>query len=77
MVGRECGSLVRGIRILDILKEQGPRSLTDISEQFSVHKSTVFRLLTTLRDLGLVEHDEDSQKYRLGVRLIEHGHRVA
>ena len=74
---QQGGTLVRDVQILDLLMERGPCTLRELSERLSIHKSTVLRLVTTLRELGVVEHDEDRQRYRLGVRLMRHGHRIA
>ena len=35
-----------------------------------INKSTAYRLLTTLRDRGLVEQDAATEKYRLGFGLV-------
>ncbi|MBI3943937.1 MAG: IclR family transcriptional regulator [Chloroflexi bacterium] len=70
-------TLARGLRILDVLKDRGTSTLTEIATELAIDKSTVYRLLNTLVELGFVDRDADSQKYRLSVKLIEHGRRVA
>lgn len=61
-------------RALDILlcfTKQMDLSLTDISEQVSLHKSTVHRLLASLEGKGFVVRDPQTEKYRLGYRVWE------
>ena len=48
--------------------------VTELARKLGLHKSTASRLLATLQRRGLVEQDEESGKYRLGlvvVRLAE------
>lgn len=65
-------SVDRALLILDILQEN-PKGLgvTELSYQLEVSKSTVHRLLMSLLKKGFVKQDEESQKYQLGLRLIE------
>ena len=46
------------------------QGVTEIAGQVGLHKSSVSRLLATLEDEGVVERDERSRKFRLGVGLI-------
>ena len=39
-------------------------------QELEINKSTAYRLLTTLRDRGLVEQDAATEKYRLGFGLV-------
>lgn len=45
--------------------------MTEIAEELSVHKSTVFRLLGTLESRGLVEQDAERGRYRLGYGVVQ------
>jgi len=45
--------------------------LTEISQRIGLHKSTVYRLLATLEQRGFVVRDEATEKYRLGLRILE------
>ncbi len=70
-------SVDRAVGILDALSEAGGYlGVTDLSNELGLHKSTVHRLLVSLRRGGLVERDPRTRKYRLGVRLIEFGYAV-
>jgi DNA-binding IclR family transcriptional regulator len=45
--------------------------LTEIAGQVGLHKSTVHRLLATLEDKGFVSRDAATEKYRLGLSVLE------
>lgn len=64
--------------LLDILggKAEG-MSLTQISQQAGLPKSTIHGLLATLREGRFVEQSDATGNYRLGVRLFELGNKVA
>ena len=66
-------SIVKGVRILDLLKSRGPLSYIDILKQVELPKSTLFKILLTLETEELVRRDPDSGRYQLGVKLIEWG----
>ncbi|WP_408897174.1 IclR family transcriptional regulator [Nocardioides sp. R1-1] len=62
------GVLERATLILDAFADApGPLGLDDIAEITELPRTTVFRLLTTLRDLGWVHHDR--RGYAPGRRL--------
>jgi DNA-binding IclR family transcriptional regulator len=54
---------------MEFLARQGWSSLTEMSNELQMHKSTVYRLLATLEYRGLVEQDPETEKYRLGFGL--------
>jgi DNA-binding IclR family transcriptional regulator len=55
---------------MEFLSSRGWSGVTEISRELEIHKSTAYRLLTTLRDRGLVEQDAATEKYRLGFGLV-------
>lgn len=63
-------SLRRALRVLDAVSDYRgqPRgiSLTSLAVSLEMSKSTVFRLIAPLREMGLVHQDRDSGRYRLG-----------
>jgi DNA-binding IclR family transcriptional regulator len=63
-------SVDRALCILGILARLGPAGVTEIAAELGVHKSTAFRLVTTLETHELVEQTEDRGKYRLGMGLV-------
>lgn len=44
--------------------------VTELARKLGLHKSTASRLLATLQRRGLVEQDDESGKYRLGLAVI-------
>ena len=57
----------------------GEAGVTELARRLGLHKSTASRLLATLEKRGLVEQDEESGKYRLGlivIRLAERAERT-
>ncbi len=70
-------SVDRAVAILNALTTaEGYLGVTQLSNQLDLHKSTVHRLLVSLKQGGLVERDPRSRKYRLGIRLVELGYAV-
>jgi DNA-binding IclR family transcriptional regulator len=63
-------SVDRALGILETLARTGEAGVTDLARGLGVHKSTAFRLVTTLENHGLVEQTEDRGKYRLGIGLL-------
>ncbi len=60
----------RALRILDLLARSGESGVTTLAADMGVHKSTAFRLVTTLERGGLVEQSEHRGKYRLGMGIL-------
>src|SRR2546427_2348310 len=63
-------SLDRALEILRLLGSEPEMRVTDLARRLEVHKSTVFRLLSTLQEHGLVEQNPSTEKYRLGYGLV-------
>jgi DNA-binding IclR family transcriptional regulator len=63
-------SVDRAITILEALARQGESGVTEVALELGVHKSTAFRLVSTLEAHGLVEQTGERGKYRLGVGLL-------
>lgn len=69
--------LQKMIDILDCFDLQTPLlGITEISRRLDLPKSTTQRIVNNLRYHGLVEQDQATGKYRLGVRLFELGIRA-
>jgi DNA-binding IclR family transcriptional regulator len=74
---RHVASVQRAVAVLDALADGGPELGTnEIARRTRINPSTVSRLLATLADAGLVDHDAGSGRYRLGLRLVGLGHAV-
>jgi DNA-binding IclR family transcriptional regulator len=63
-------SVDRAATILEILARVGECGVTEVAAELVVHKSTAFRLLSTLEAHRLVEQTDDRGKYRLGMGLL-------
>src|SRR5919112_856519 len=63
-------SVDRAVTVMEFLARRGWSGVTEVSRELEIHKSTAYRLLTTLRDRGLVEQDAATEKYRLGFGLV-------
>ncbi|MCU0845643.1 MAG: IclR family transcriptional regulator [Spirochaetes bacterium] len=72
-MGATIQSLERGLEIVGVIARAGrPLSLTEISESFSIDRSSVFRLLSTLAKHSFVLQDPDTKRYSLGYRMLEY-----
>ena len=56
-----------------LLKHNTPMNMTEISEKLDFYPSTIHRILDTLKYAGYVEQDPATQKYQLGLKLLELG----
>jgi len=56
--------------LLALGDSHGLAGVTELARRLGLHKSTASRLLATLERRGLVEQDDESGKYRLGVAVI-------
>ena len=63
-------SVDRAVAAMEILAREGWAGVTEISRELGTHKSTVFRLLATLEQRGVVEQHAETQKYRLGFAVV-------
>ncbi len=63
-------SVERAVTILQFLARNGWSGVTEVGAEIGVHKSTAFRLLSTLESRGMVEQHIDSGKYHLGFGLV-------
>ena len=63
-------SVDRAVSVMEMLSRRGWSGVTEVANAIGIHKSTAYRLLTTLRDHGLVEQDSSTEKYRLGFGLV-------
>jgi DNA-binding IclR family transcriptional regulator len=71
---RLVGAVQRAFNVLDALAEaDGELGTTEIARRTGINASSVSRLLATLVEGGLVEHMQDSGRYRLGLRLLQLG----
>ena len=60
------GSLDRGLAVLEFLARRGEARLAELAKEMGTSRTTMFRVLETLRARGFAEHDAASHTYRLG-----------
>ncbi len=63
-------SVDRALTILAVLARLGQAGVSEIAAELGVHKSTAFRLVSTLESHDIVEQTEARGKYRLGMGLV-------
>ena len=67
-------SVDRAARILKALGSGASRAgVTELAERLGLAKGTVYGLLRTLEQQGLVEQDAETGKYRLGAAMLQLG----
>jgi IclR family KDG regulon transcriptional repressor len=71
---KETQSITRAIAILDCFRDIQPElGVREIARQVELHPSTVGRLLVTLTSLGILNQNRDTQKYRMGSKVLRWG----
>ncbi len=64
-------SVAKALAILEYLAAaEAPRELGVISQALGIHKSTVYRFLSTLESFGYIKQDEETGRYSLGSRVV-------
>ena len=67
-------ALRRGINILEAFDRDSPwLGLIEIAEKVELDKSTVFRFVYTLEQLGYLERNPETKKYRPGLKVLNLG----
>jgi IclR family KDG regulon transcriptional repressor len=67
-------AIYRMVKLLDILSNATEgMSLTQLAEMMDVPKSTLFRILVTLVEQGILHEDTERRRFSLGVKLVEWG----
>ena len=77
MANYENQSLTRAFGLLEILaRARNPMTLAEISGQARLNRTTVFRMLSVLNDIGYVHKSPDSSEYSLGYKMFVFGSRA-
>ena len=67
-------SLAKLVRVLDCFSsDDRTLALADIARRTGFPRSTAYRLMTSLKDVGFLEQDNERDRYRLGLKLFELG----
>ncbi len=72
----QIASLIKGVRVLELLADKGELGVSDAAEQLGYNRATCHRFLATFRDLGYVKKNQANQ-YHLTLRVLELGYKVA
>ncbi|HAM4413483.1 TPA: helix-turn-helix domain-containing protein [Escherichia coli] len=68
-------SVLKVFGILQALGEEREIGITELSQRVMMSKSTVYRFLQTMKTLGYVAQEGESEKYSLTLKLFELGDR--
>jgi IclR family pca regulon transcriptional regulator len=67
-------SLERGLAILSSFNSDRPLiGVSELSRELDLSRSTAHRYITTLAQLGYLQQDADSRRYRLGPKVLDLG----
>lgn len=70
-------SVVKAFQLLEHFTPDKPTwGVRELAYELGANKSTTYRLMATLNSLGVLKKDEETEKYSLGLKLFELGHRV-
>lgn len=70
-------SVDRASLIIKLLaKKESAMKLTEIADELDINKSTIHGIISTLKYHGFVDQDKETQKYRLGMYLVQLGNIV-
>ena len=73
---RKVAAVSRAMVVLDAFLKVTELGTNEIARRTGLNASTVSRILATLAEGGLVSHDEETGRYRLGSRLMVYGNLV-
>lgn len=65
-------TLSNAIDVLYIFEtEHEPLTISELVKKTNLNRTTLYRILSTLRSKGLIEMDPNSGKYRLGIKIVQ------
>lgn len=68
-------AVLKVFAILQALSERPETGISDLSVRLAMPKATVYRFLQTMKTLGFVQQEADTERYGLTMRLYELGTR--
>ncbi|MGT2475544.1 DNA-binding transcriptional regulator KdgR [Paraburkholderia terrae] len=71
--GESLSSIARVFAILGAIGDSGQIGISELSQRLSLSKTTVHRVLQTLKALGYVTQEVETERYHLTIRLFELG----
>ncbi|SEB21023.1 DNA-binding transcriptional regulator KdgR [Paraburkholderia sartisoli] len=71
--GESASSIGRVFAILAAIGDSGQTGISELSQRLGMSKTTVHRVMQTLKALGYVTQEVETERYRLTIRLFELG----
>jgi IclR family KDG regulon transcriptional repressor len=71
--GESASSIGRVFAILAAVGDSGQIGISELSQRLGMSKTTVHRVMQTLKALGYVTQEVETERYRLTIRLFELG----
>src|ERR1700761_2287233 len=71
--GESASSIGRVFAILGAIGDSGQIGISELSQRLGMSKTTVHRVIQTLKALGYVTQEVETERYRLTIRLFELG----
>lgn len=69
-------SILKAFQIIEELDRWGELSIADLSQALTMDKTTVHRLVNTIKEAGYIVQNPDTKKYSNGIRLFAIGNRI-
>lgn len=69
-MSQTLNSVDNALRMLHLLRRNGPMRMSEIAEQLGIGNSTAHRLLTTLREQRFVRQESRGKRYELGPAML-------
>lgn len=69
-------SLSRGLEILEVINRNGEMGISEVSEALKMDRSTVYRLISTLKAREYLKQNKANSKYYCSLKTFEMGCRV-
>lgn len=66
-------SLRKGLEVIDCFAQRDSWSMTELAGHLGLNKATAFRILHTLQDAGYLAKDEETARFRLGMKFYSLG----
>lgn len=63
-------------QVIELLADNGPMGIMELSASLGFHKSTTHRLVTSLLHMGYIRQEEETLKYALSLRFLEIGSKI-
>lgn len=69
-------SIIKAIDIIELLSKEHELGITEISNKLHLDKSTVFRIISTLKEKEVVDQNPITQRYHNSLKLFELGNKI-